>query len=262
MINVHKLVPILLFISFLCMQACQRPQDNSEAQAVKKTDLSRAASYNVQLGLGYLKQGDRPRAKKKLLTAHQQEPNSSEVNAAMAYYFEQTKELAQAEKYYMKALALSSNSGAQLNNYGTFLCRQGQYQKAETYFLKATADEQYINTAGAFENAALCALAIPDKEKAKVYFGKAFNQDPSRRTSLYELVKLESSMGHDNEAYELIEKHPDLVLNDKIFLVLAKKIATKAGKNDIALAYDNSLKGLEHNIDNSGVNNEYNNHTG
>ena len=62
----------------------------------KKPDLSKAASYNIQLGLGYLKQGDRPRAKKKLLTALKQEPNSADANAAMAYYFEQTSELEQA----------------------------------------------------------------------------------------------------------------------------------------------------------------------
>src|SRR5580704_10911769 len=104
---------------------------------LKKPDLKKAAAFNVQLGMGYLKQGDRPRAKKKLLIAMQQAPDSSDVNAAMAYYYEQTNELDQARKYYLKALSLSSNAGAQLNNYGTFLCRQGQYKEAELYFLKA-----------------------------------------------------------------------------------------------------------------------------
>ena len=113
------------------------------------------------MGLGYLKQGDRPRAKKKLLTALEQEPTSPDVNSAIAYYFEQTKELKQAEKYYLKALSLAGNSGAQLNNYGTFLCRQGDYKKAENYFLKAVKDVQYVNTAGAYENAGLCALSDP-----------------------------------------------------------------------------------------------------
>jgi type IV pilus assembly protein PilF len=152
----------------LSLQACQHTKTKVEPQN-PKTDLSKAASFNIQLGMGYLKQGDRPRAKKKLLSALKQAPESPDVNAAMAYYFEKTDEMDQAQKYYLKALSLSKNSGAQLNNYGTFLCRQAKYEKAESYFLKAVKDEQYINTAGAYENAGLCALAIPDNDKAKLY---------------------------------------------------------------------------------------------
>ncbi len=245
------------------MQACQH-NDNKEEEEITtpKTDLTKAASYNVQLGLGYLKQGDRPRSKKKLLTALEQAPNSPDVNAAMAYYFEQTKELEQAKKYYLKAISLSSNSGAQLNNYGTFLCRQGDYAKAETYFLKAIKDVQYVHTSGAYENAGLCALGVPDYTKAKLYFTNALSQDPSRRESLYELVKIESKEGHDDVALDLLQKHPDLVLDDKIFLSLAKDIATKAGKVNLALQYESNFKKAELNTDNSGVDNEYNNHNG
>jgi type IV pilus assembly protein PilF len=244
-------------LTCLFLQACEHAKIDEE-QNHKKTDLSKAASYNIQLGLGYLKQGDRPRAKKKLLTAMEQEPISPDANAAMAYYFEQTSEFDQAKKYYLKAISLSSNGGAQLNNYGTFLCRQGEYKKAEAYFLNAVKDTNYIHTSGAYENAGLCALAIPDNNKAKLYFTNALNQDPSRKESLFELAKLESKEGHDAEALELLQKHPDLVLNDKLFLSFAKDIASKAGKYEIAAEYENSYKKMEPNTDNSGVNNEYN----
>ena len=145
-----------------------------------------------------------------------------------------------------------------MNNYGTFLCRQGEYKKAETYFLNAIKDVNYIHTAGAYENAGLCALEVPDLAKAKLYFTSALNQDPSRKESLYELAKIESKEGHDAEALALLQKHPDLVLNDKIFLAFAKNIASNAGKYDIAAEYENSFKKMEPNIDNSGVKNEYN----
>lgn len=245
------------------MHACKNtdPDENVPLNK-KKADLVKAASYNTQLGLGYLKQGDRPRAKKKLLTALEQEPNSPDVNAAMAYYFEQTTEMDEAKKYYLKAIALSNNGGAQLNNYGTFLCRQGDYKKAETYFLKAIADVQYVNTAGAYENAGLCALEIPDADKAKDFFTKAINQDPSKKESLYELVKIESKRGNDAQALELLQQHPDLVLNDRLFLSFAKDIANKAGKYNIAAEYESNLNNMEPTTDNSGVNDEYNSNNG
>ncbi|MCW8385556.1 type IV pilus biogenesis/stability protein PilW [Fluoribacter dumoffii] len=245
----------------LLLQACTHDKE-SEEQNFKKPNLSKAASYNVQLGLGYLKQGDRPRAKKKLITALEQEPTSPDVNSAMAYYFEQTKELDQAEKYYIKALSLSGNAGAQLNNYGAFLCRQGDYKKAESYFLKAVSDLKYVHTAGAYENAGLCALSVPNEDKAKIYFVKALNQDPSRKVSFYELLKLEVKAGNDTEAFTMVQKHPELVLNDKVLLSLAKEASEKVGQHAIAAEYEQNINNLNSNIDNSGVNNEYNNHAG
>ena len=241
------------------MQACVSNEE-SEKQYLKKTDLSKAASYNVQLGLAYLKQGDRPRAKKKLLTALEQEPKSPDVHSAMAYYFEQISEPVQAEKYYLKAISLASNSGAQFNNYGAFLCRQGDYKNAEQYFLKAVNDLHYIHTAGAYENAGLCALSVHDIGKARHYFTKALNQDPSRKVSFYELIKLETKNGQNTEAYALLRKHPDLVLNDRMLLSLAKEVAEKVGKYNVAVDYENNIKNMDPNLDNSGANNEYNDH--
>lgn len=258
MIIVPKIVKLLLLTSFIILQACQHNEDNTELQK-NQPDLSKAASFNMQLGLGYLNQGDRPRAKKKLLTALEQEPDSADVNAAMAYYLERTNELEDAKKYYLKAISLSANSGAQLNNYGTFLCRQAEYTQAETYFLKAVKDPQYIHTAGAYENAGLCVLAIPDEKKAKFYFNKALNQDPSRRESFYELVKIENKEGNNEQALQLIQNHPDLVLNDKVLLDLAKIVATNAGKHDLAAEYEKNLTKIDNS---SGVNNEYNSHNG
>ena len=263
-LTVSKFLRLIILLSCVLVQACQHNNDkDKDIPDANQPDLSKAAAFNMQLGLGYLKQGDRPRAKTKLLTALEQQPDSADINAAMAYYLEKTSELEEAKKYYLKAISLSSNSGAQLNNYGAFLCRQGDYKKAEFYFLKAVKDLRYVHTAGAYENAGLCVLAIPDVEKAKLYFNKALGQDPSKKESLYELVKLESKDGHDEKAFELLQQHPDLVLNDKVFLDIARTISIKAGKQDVAAEYENSLNKLQTKTDNSsGVNNEYNSHNG
>lgn len=257
-----KILQLFIILASVLLYACNHPEESEASAKEKKADLTKAASYNTQLGLGYLKQGDRLRAKRKLLMAMEQEPGSPDVHAGIAYFYEQTGELDQAKKHYVKAISLSSQSGAQLNNYGAFLCRQGEYPKAEGYFLKAVKDIHYINTAGAYENAGLCALAIPDNEKAKLYFTNAINQDPSRKQSLYELVRLEDKAGNVNVAFDLLQQHPDLILNDKVFLALARDIANRVGKYEIAAAYENSYAKLESNIDSNGVNNEYNSRNG
>lgn len=231
--------------------------ESEEPQTIKKTDLSKAASYNVQLGLGYLKQNDVPRAKKKLLTALEQEPKSAEVNVALAYYFEKTGDNTEAKKYYLKSIALSGNSGAQLNNYGAFLCRSGDFEQAEIYFLKAAGDFKYLNTAAAYENAALCSLSIPDTKKARLYLTKTLSQDPSRSVALYELIKLEAKEKHFDKAVELIQNHQEMVYNDNVLMQLANEVTERAGRFDLAVAYKNHSKKKDLIPDTTGVNNEH-----
>lgn len=252
-----------MLTSFALLQACQHAEslEPQTAPDLAKINLSNAAQYNVQLGLAYLKQGDRPRAKKKLLTALNQAPRLAQANAAMAYFFEQTADIDHAQAYYLKAISYAKNQkdavGAQYNNYGTFLCRQGDYNKAEFYFLKAIKEIQYVKTAAAYENAGLCSSAQGDERKARFYFTKALEQDPSRRESLYELAKIESKKGHHAHTLKLLNKYPELVRNDPVFLAFAKEVAKNAYDLKLPKKYDNNLA-----LINSGVANEHNDHIG
>ncbi|MBS0358404.1 MAG: type IV pilus biogenesis/stability protein PilW [Proteobacteria bacterium] len=150
-----------------------------------------AALTNVQLGLAYLEQGNVQRSKNKLLLALEQNSRSSVAWGAMGYYLETTGHLEMAETYYKKAIQLSPKSGPALNNYGAFLCRKGDYQAAEQYFMMALKDVTYTKFAEVYENAALCALEAKEYSKAKQYFSKALIEDPNRITALMELRKIE-----------------------------------------------------------------------
>lgn len=259
-VNIVLKTLYLFCIILTFLQGCMPNNEESRQQILKKPDLDKAATYNVQLGLSYLNQGDRPRAKKKLLTALKQSPKLPEAHSAIAYYFEQTSDVSQAEKYYLSALALSRNGGAQYNNYGAFLCRQGDYNKAEYYFLKAAADLQYVHTAAVYENIGLCALSASQIKKATYYFAKALANDPSRKVSLYELVKIKIKKGYNKEAFLLIQKYTDLVLSDKVLLSLAKDVAKKVGQYDMAITYEKIISQMDPNLDISGANNEYSNY--
>ncbi len=146
-----------------------------------------------QLGLAYLQQGDRPRAKQSLLRALENEPRSASVNAAMAYFLETTDDIKLAGVFYKKAIHYSKSAeiAAHWNNYGAFLCRKGDTAPAEIYFLKAAHYFKYTHTALAYENAGLCALAAGDQVKARTYFKQALMQDPLRKQAADALVHLE-----------------------------------------------------------------------
>jgi type IV pilus assembly protein PilF len=154
------------------------------------------ALINVQLGLHYFQHQAPQLAKQKLLLARQQAPRHPEVLAAWAYYYEQVGQTQSAARYYRQAIRYSRRGGKQLNNYAVFLCRQGNFASAEQYFLAATRDPNYINSALAYENAGLCAKKNGKLPQAKGYFVKALQHDPKRVTARRELQQLEDDYVH------------------------------------------------------------------
>lgn len=261
-IILQRLIRLLSMSGLVLLQSCQYNTEAESERTEKAKKRAESASFNIQLGMGYLKQGNMPRAKKKLLLALEAEPDSLEAVGSMAYYNEKTNNLDEAQKYYLKAIALSHNQGAQLNNYGTFLCRTGKYAEAETYFLKAVNDNNYLNTAGAYENAGLCAEAIPDIDKAVTYFSKALDQDPRRSQSLYELATIELKKDNPEKALDYLQKYQELTLTDRILASLAEESARKSGKADLEAFYKMRISKLHPAVDDSGEKNEYDSSNG
>ena len=169
-----------------------------------------AADTNVQLGLAYLQSGDVQRAKQKLLLAEQQAPASTESQGAMGYFLESTGNRSQAEAYYRRAVTLNPKSGAAQNNYGTFLCRKGNYKDADQHFLLALQDPSYLNAAQVYENAGLCAMQIPDASKAMGYFTQAITQDPKRAVSWLELGRISYQQKNYPQAQQYLDRYMQL----------------------------------------------------
>lgn len=199
---------IILFISIICcaLNACKTPEipigESIVAESPEVKKLA-AAKINIRLGIAYLQRQDISRAKQKFLFALEEAPRLPEAWYAMAYFLEQTKDLKQADIYYKKSIALAPYRGDTLNNYGTFLCRNGKYREAINYFLRATQDPKYLDPSAAYENAGLCAAKMPNQKLAMKYFSRAVDQDPTRSTSLLELAKLH----YQNKNYEAASGH-------------------------------------------------------
>jgi type IV pilus assembly protein PilF len=154
----------ILFLNILFLQACT---------PIMNTTASNTVNLNTHLALAYLQENQPEKAKYRLLLALEQAPYNPLTQGAFAYYLEKMGEFDQAKKHYLLAIRFSKHPGSAKNNYGTFLCRRGQYQEAIFYFLAASQDFYYLNTANAYANAGLCALKIPDPEQAQIYFSKA-----------------------------------------------------------------------------------------
>lgn len=203
----------VVFSVVLCLflSACTKP----EAQTVPLPDKAdrnnpAAAVYNVQLGIGYLREGNVARAKSKLLLAQKQDPTSPDVWSALAFFYETTDDVAMADKYYLKAISLEPTKGSSLNNYGAFLCKEGSYKKSLTYFTKAVADPAYLNVASTYENAGLCAEQIPDNVIAEKFFIDALQNNPDLATSTLALGQINFDNGKFSLANKYLQRYNQL----------------------------------------------------
>lgn len=222
-----------LMILLFGVTACHlhQPSENE----IRKSEIG--AGYNVELGVGYLQQGNIPRAKAKLLLALKQAPDWPPALDAMGYFLEKTGDADQALVYYQRSLAVAPHDGKVLNNYGTFLCRQKKYVQAEHYFLAAVKDPNYLTTAEAYENAGLCALNIPDDKKAEAYFKKALLQEPQRVSLMFELAKLAYRQQQYAAAKQYIDSYLNLAAANPAVLLLGYQTAKKRGDTASAMRY-------------------------
>lgn len=172
--------------------------------------LTKASEYNVRLGLAYLQEGDKQRAKEKLLKAHEQNPYSPIVKSALAYFFEDIEEWKQAENYHLQAIKFNKDTGTVHNNYGRFLCQRNRYSEAESHFLIAAQDPNYINTASAYENAGLCMMQASNTEKAISYLYKSLQQNPQLEKASLGLAQLYFQEKEYMEAYTYWQQYKQL----------------------------------------------------
>ncbi|OOF49610.1 type IV pilus biogenesis/stability protein PilW [Rodentibacter trehalosifermentans] len=147
-------IPILSAVIFpLVFSACvSHPLSSNFNQ-------QQAAKARVELALGYLQQNNFPLAKQNLDKALTHDPNYYLVYSAMAHFYQLQGEVEAARKAYLQAIKLDDKQGDTHNNFGTFLCAQGEFQQAYEEFERALHSPHYYRQADTYENMALCAKA-------------------------------------------------------------------------------------------------------
>lgn len=191
--TIDKFVNIAVVIVIaVSLSACVTKKYSDKDKQVVERDFSsqEKALTRITLGLGYLNMGNTSQAKLNLERAKQFAPKMVDVYTAFAHYFEVVGEVEQAINSYETALSLDQNNADALNNYGVFLCRQNQVEKAEQQWLKAIAVPEYLKVSESYENIALCQLDSNQFEKAEISFTKALDHSPQSSSILYRLAQL------------------------------------------------------------------------
>lgn len=241
-----KLSPVLMTVCAVSMlSACvSQNYENDKNTPIIENESSNneIAMTRIQLGLGYLKMGNTQQAKLNLEKAKRFSPNLVQVHTAFAHYYDSVDEPALAIKSYEHALSINPNDADTLNNYGVFLCRQQEFDKAEKQILKAVAIPSYILVAQSYENLALCQLKAERFTKAEGYLEKAIAHSPNRASSLLQMMQLQYAKSDYKMAQNYLYRYEKSTRRFSAqALALAFKIYQKQGNNRIAKNYANML---------------------
>lgn len=142
---------------------------NACASAPPQSDFNRseAVKARISLALAYLEQRDFPKAKENIDKALAHNSRDYLPHSVLAYYYQQLEQTESALKSYQTALTLSQDQPDVLNNYGTLLCKQLEFERAFQLFDQALqSPARYYHQADTLENIALCAKRA--KRPAKI----------------------------------------------------------------------------------------------
>ena len=168
-----------------------------------------AAVANLNLGAGYLRQGNTDLAIERLERALAQNPRLVEAHSTIAVAYGQAGDLEEAESHYRRATELDQDNGAAANAYAAFLCQQSRWTEAEPYFRRAAEDREYTTPEVALTNAGVCARDAGATDKAAENFRAALARNPTYPDALLNLMDLSYQARNFLQARAFVQRYLD-----------------------------------------------------
>jgi len=238
-----RVPPIVLTASLLlvvlatgCVSKDVKPVDQNTKSP------SDAATFNVQLGLAYLQQGNIEVARDKLERALSQNPNDPSVHTAVAILYDRLGEDRKAEQHFNTALRMRPHDPTVQNYYGVFQCKRKRYAAGEKMLLKAAASPLYQTPEVALNNAGVCARNAGRLDAAEDYFRRATDLRPQFAEGWLQLGEVNFQRGKYPAARDCLQRHLNLVRASSTALWLGLRIERATGNAQQAEAYGRRLK--------------------
>ncbi len=208
----------------------------------KGRDAARLAY--VQLGVGYLQQGQTELAKVPLKKALDMDSSDADANAALALVFQAEMEPELADKQFQKALSSRPGDARILNNYGSFLYDQKRYKEAYERFQQAAADTLYTERSRVFESLGMTALKLGQRDDATTFFTKALRLNPRQPGTLLEMAELSYEDRHYVPSRDYYDRFSQLSDQNARSLLLGTRLAKIYDDRNKAASYALQLKRL------------------
>ena len=241
-------LPLALLPALVLLSACVTTSSGSSNRQ-DSDGVSQNTIDNVQLASAYLQRNQFEAALQKLNKALDNDPDYAPAHTVMALLQERLGNLTRAGQHYETAASLDSeNAGAQ-NNYGTYLCRNGQAEEAQKYFTLALENPLYRTPEVALTNAGTCALDSGNQEKSELYLRKALEYIADYSAALLPLAQIHFDKGEFLNARAFLQRYESAGVVNVQSLLLGFHIEQKLGNEARAGYYRGELLKLDPDIE-------------
>ena len=199
--NYGKIMKYLVILTTLTvlLTACQSTSQNTTSvyqgtdPSQRKRDKMELAQARTALAGQYINQRQLDAAKRQLDEAIEAQPNYAPAYDMMGNLLKiegSPSNIANAEKYFKKAISLDPDFIQARNNYGVYLSELGRHQEAIEQFNIAGSTLGYHNRAGALENLGLTYLKMNNPKAAEMAFNKAIETESATVTAKMEMIDI------------------------------------------------------------------------
>jgi type IV pilus assembly protein PilF len=206
------------------------------------TSVETRAKVHTELGRAYLEAGRMAVALEEAESAVLADPSYAPGYNLRGLVHMFLRESVQARRDFEMALKLAPGDAEASNNYGWFLCQNGQVKDSFAHFLRAVKDPLYPMPTKPWFNAGMCALLDKDEESAADYFLRSAMADRSNAQALYHLADLRYKHGNLFEAQRFINEVLRISQPDPAALWLAVRIERKLGNRTAETGHANQLR--------------------
>ncbi len=207
----------------------------------QKSKENLADTY-VQLGAGYMQEGNYQTALAKLQKALTLDPNNPRAHDVLGLVYSQMGDKNTAEQQFKEALSLAPDDSGILNNYGQFLCQLGRTEEAEQMFAKALANPLYEKLELVHTNAGLCAARNNDLAGAEQHLREALRINPQLSVALLEMARINYQLKKYLPARGYLERYAEVAQHTPQSLELGIQIERALGDGEAVAAYSQMLK--------------------
>jgi type IV pilus assembly protein PilF len=191
-----------LYATLVALSACANSGSMNQ-----RASANEAAVANMNLGAGYLRQGNTELAIERLRRALAQDPRLVDAHSTIAVAYDQIGKVEDAETHYRRAAQLDPDNGGAANAYAVFLCRQNRYTEAEPFFRRAADNATYTTPEVALTNAGVCARDSGQLDAAAENFRLALVRNPTYPDALLNMMDLSYQSGNYLQARAFVQRY-------------------------------------------------------
>ncbi len=210
--------------------------------AGEKWDKAERADLHTRMGVSYLQQGQVEVAREEFELALRIEPDNAAANLAMARLQLQLNQERKARSYFARSVRSDPNGVAARNEYGLFLCNQGEFADGLEQLTAALNNplnrSQYISLFAAAE----CQRKAGNADDAAQLYQQALDIEPDLRPALLQLAFYNFDRGEHMSARAFLERYfgDGNYTAESLFLAVRNELSLE--RRDLAENYARLLR--------------------